>query len=52
MIFYQTKLIEGDYPNFNKVIPQQTDNVIEIDKSLFKNSLNVISKVVNQQYKG
>ena len=48
----KTKLIEGDYPNFNKVIPQQTDNVIEIDKSLFKNSLNVISKVVNQQYKG
>lgn len=48
----KTKLIEGDYPSFNKVIPQQTDNVIEIDKSLFKNSLNVISKVVNQQYKG
>ena len=48
----KTKLIEGDYPNFNKVIPQQADNVIEIDKSLFKNSLNVISKVVNQQYKG
>ena len=48
----KTKLIEGDYPNFNKVIPQQIDNVIEIDKSLFKNSLNVISKVVNQQYKG
>lgn len=48
----KTKLIEGVYPNFNKVIPQQTDNVIEIDKSMFKNSLNVISKVVNQQYKG
>ena len=48
----KTKLIEGDYPNFNKVIPQQTDNIIEIDKSLLKNSLNVISKVVNQQYKG
>jgi len=48
----KSKLIEGDYPNFNKVIPQQTDNVIEIDKSLFKNSLNIISKVVNQQYKG
>ena len=53
MIFLSKQnLIEGDYPNFNKVIPQQTDNVIEIDKSLFKNSLNVISKVVNQQYKG
>lgn len=48
----KTKLIQGDYPNFNKVIPESTNNIIEIDKSLFKNSLNVISKVVNQQYKG
>ena len=47
-----TKLIEGNYPNFNKVIPDQTKSTITIDKATFKNSLNIISKVVNQQYKG
>ena len=40
----KTKLIEGDYPGFNKVIPQQSIMLSEIDKSIQKFS-NVISKV-------
>ena len=47
-----SKLIEGNYPNFNKVIPESTKSKISIDRTIFKNSLNIISKVVNQQYKG
>ena len=47
-----SKLIEGSYPNFNKVIPEKTQSKITIDKQTLKNSLNIISKVVNQQYKG
>ena len=47
-----SKLIEGNYPNFNKVIPETTKSKISIDRSALKNSLNIISKVVNQQYKG
>ena len=47
-----TKLIEGNYPNFNKVIPESTSSEIIVDKITLKNSLNIISKVVNQQYKG
>ena len=47
-----SKLIEGNYPNFNKVIPSDTKSKISVDKATFKNSLNIISKVVNQQYKG
>ena len=47
-----SKLIEGNYPNFNKVIPETTSSEIAVDKSTLKNSLNIISKVVNQQYKG
>lgn len=47
-----SKLIEGNYPNFNKVIPESTKSKISLDKLTFKNSLNIISKVVNQQYKG
>lgn len=47
-----SKLIEGTYPNFNKVIPEETRSSIEVNKQIFKNSLNIISKVVNQQYKG
>lgn len=47
-----SKLIEGNYPNFNKVIPEATKSKITVDKTSFKGSLNIISKVVNQQYKG
>ena len=47
-----SKLIEGNYPNFNKVIPEQTKYKLIINKPTLKNSLNIISKVVNQQYKG
>lgn len=47
-----SKLIEGNYPNFNKVIPETTSSEIVVDKYTLKNSLNIISKVVNQQYKG
>ena len=46
------KLIEGTYPNFNKVIPESTSAEIIVDKKTLKTSLNIISKVVNQQYKG
>ena len=31
---------------------QNTKSKITIDKAILKNSLNIISKVVNQQYKG
>ena len=47
-----SKLIEGNYPDFNKVIPESTTSQITADKKTFKTSLNIISKVVNQQYKG
>jgi DNA polymerase-3 subunit beta len=47
-----SKLIEGNYPNFNKVIPETTKSKITIERTILKNSLNIISKVVNQQYKG
>ena len=47
-----SKVIEGNYPNFNKVIPESTSANITVDKKTLKTSLNIISKVVNQQYKG
>ena len=47
-----SKLIEGNYPNFNRVIPESTKSTLIIERSILKNSLNIISKVVNQQYKG
>ena len=47
-----SKVIEGSYPNYNKVIPEDTTSQITVDKLALKNSLNIISKVVNQQYKG
>lgn len=50
--YIKSKLIEGNYPNFNKVIPETTSSEITVDKKTLKTSLNIISKVVNQQYKG
>ena len=47
-----SKLIEGNYPNFNKVIPESTKSTLVMQRVTLKNSLNIISKVVNQQYKG
>ena len=46
-----SKVIEGSYPNYNKVYLSKLPQ-ITVDKSILKNSLNIISKVVNQQYKG
>ena len=40
-----SKLIEGSYPNFNKVIPEQTQSTIKVDKLVFKNSLNIFSQI-------
>ena len=34
------------------MIPDSTKSKVILDKTTFKNSLNIISKVVNQQYKG
>lgn len=47
-----SKLIEGNYPDFEKVIPENTKFILSVEKTTLKNSLNIISKVVNQQYKG
>ncbi len=47
-----SKLIEGNYPDFDKVIPEKTNYKLKTNKKTLKDSLNIISKVVNQQYKG
>ena len=40
-----SKLIEGNYPNFNKVIPESTSSEIIVNKTTLKNSLNIISRL-------
>ena len=37
------RLIEGNYPNYNSVIPQNSPNVLTIDRSLFVNVLRRVS---------
>ncbi|MBR6757494.1 MAG: DNA polymerase III subunit beta [Bacteroidaceae bacterium] len=42
------RLIEGNYPNYNSVIPQNSPNVLTIDRSLFVNVLRRVSVFSDQ----
>lgn len=42
------RLIEGNYPNYNSVIPQNSPNVLTIDRTLFVNVLRRVSVFSDQ----
>ena len=42
------RLIEGNYPNYNSVIPQNNTNVLTIDRALFVNVLRRVSVFSDQ----
>lgn len=42
------RLIEGNYPNYNSVIPQNSPNVLTIDRALFVNVLRRVSVFADQ----
>lgn len=42
------RLIEGNYPNYNSVIPQNSPNVLTIDRALFVNVLRRVSVFSDQ----
>lgn len=47
-----SKLIDGKYPNYNRVIPNNCDKAISVDTEEFKISLNCISILANESYRG
>ncbi len=51
-IIYISKLIDGRYPDYKKVIPLMNDKEIILDKELFKNTLSRISILTNENFHG
>jgi len=47
-----TKLIDGKFPDYEKVIPLPSDNVAIVDRDLLKQALSRSAILANEQYKG
>ena len=48
---FTSKLIDGTFPDYNRVIPQSGDKVLEIDRDLFKASLSRVGVLSNDKHK-
>lgn len=47
--FIQSKLIDGTYPDYDRIIPQTNDKVLTIDVSSFVGSVDRVSTVSNEK---
>ncbi|ORU92143.1 MAG: DNA polymerase III subunit beta [Cycloclasticus sp. symbiont of Poecilosclerida sp. N] len=47
-----TKLIDGKFPDFKNVVPEESKHSFIIDKELFKSALARVSILSNEKYKG
>ena len=47
-----SKLIEGKYPDYNKVFPSEVPNILTLEKASFKAALQRMSILSSEQYKG
>jgi DNA polymerase-3 subunit beta len=47
-----SKLIDGDFPNWQNVIPENLDKIIVIETSILKQALTRASILSNEKYKG
>ena len=51
-INFIAKLVEGNFPDYAKVIPSETKVKLELDKQEFKNTLLRVSILSNEKYRG
>lgn len=49
---FTTKLLEGRFPDYNRVIPKNNENVIRIEKNRLINSLKRNAILCNEKFKG
>jgi len=49
---FTSKLIDGKFPDFNRVIPKDTSKLITINRSSFKDSLSRVAILCNEKYHG
>ncbi len=47
---FNSRLIDGRFPDYNKVIPKAGDKTVLIDKDLFKQVLNRVAILSNEKY--
>mgnify|MGYP001828158671 FL=1 len=51
-IRFTSKLIDGRFPEYERVIPQDTSNAMSADKGLFKGALQRTAILSNEKYRG
>lgn len=51
-LLYTSKLIDGRFPDYNRVIPERGDNLLVIDRNEFKQALVRASILSNEKFRG
>ena len=49
---FTTKLLEGRYPDYNRVIPAEGQNTLTVDRKLYKQALSRTAILSNEKYRG
>jgi DNA polymerase-3 subunit beta len=47
-----SKLIDGHYPDYNKVLPIASNRIIKLERDLFKQALNRVIILSNEKFRG
>ncbi len=51
-IVFTSKLIDGKFPDYNRVIPIDGNKIMEVDRDLLKQAMGRISILSNEKYRG
>lgn len=51
-IIFTSKLIDGKFPDYNRVIPVDGNKTMEVDRELLKQAMSRISILSNEKYRG
>jgi len=51
-LIFTSKLVDGQYPNYQTVIPKSSENIVLADKNLLKQCLIRTSILSNEKYRG
>ena len=49
---FTSKLIDGRFPDYNKVVPQKQNVLLMIDRDVFRETLNRVAILSNEKYRG
>lgn len=49
---FTSKLIDGRFPDYERVIPKQSSKKVSLDKSVFKDALSRVAILCNEKFRG